>query len=262
MLANNKMQTEDTLIRASTLTKRFGDVLALDRVDLNIKKGEFVSFVGPSGCGKSTLMRCIAGLETASEGILEVGGGPLTGPPKDLGLALQRDALLDWADVLDNVLLPADFRGEPRQRYEARARDLLGRVGLTDFVHAYPHSLSGGMRQRVAICRALLLTPGLLLMDEPFGALDALTRDQLNVDIHKLWEAERMTVIFVTHSITEAVFLSSRVLVFRPRPGQIIEDIDVPLGDQRRLSIRETAKFGEMTRHLRGLFEKMGIIHE
>lgn len=262
MLASNEAFAADTVIRASTLTKRFGEVLALDRVNLDIKKGEFVSFVGPSGCGKSTLMRCIAGLETPSEGILHVGGGPVNGPPKDLGLALQRDALLDWADVLDNVLLPADFRGEPRQRHEARARDLLNRVGLSDFVHAYPHSLSGGMRQRVAICRALLLTPGLLLMDEPFGALDALTRDQLNVDLHKLWEAERMTVIFVTHSITEAVFLSSRILVFRPRPGQITDEIDVPLGDSRRLSIRETAEFGELTRQLRGSFERMGIIHE
>lgn len=261
MLATNK-SIMDTMIRATNLSKRFGEVLALDNIDITIKKGEFVSFVGPSGCGKSTLMRCIAGLETISEGVLEVGGGPVDGPPHDLGLALQRDALLEWADVLDNVLLPADFRGEPRQRHLKRALDLIKQVGLSDFVHAYPHSLSGGMRQRVAICRALLLTPGLLLMDEPFGALDALTRDQLNVDLHKLWEAERMTVIFVTHSITEAVFLSSRVLVFRPRPGQITDEFDVQLGDKRRLSIRETPEFGDYTKKLRGSFEKMGIIHE
>lgn len=249
-------------IRAAEMTRRFGEVLALDRINLSVEKGEFISFLGPSGCGKSTMLRCIAGLDRPSDGVLEVGGVPVQGPPLDLGLALQRDALLEWADVLDNVLLPADFRGEPRQRYEGRARELLGMVGLSDFAHAYPHSLSGGMRQRVAICRALLMTPSLLLMDEPFGALDALTRDQLNVDLRKLWEAERMTVVFVTHSITEAVFLSSRVVVFRPRPGQIVDDVAVALPDKRRLSVRETSEFGTYTRRFRDCFEQMGVIHE
>lgn len=252
----------DFKIRAAGMTRRFDDVLALDRVNLSIAKGEFVSFLGPSGCGKSTMLRCIAGLDRPSGGILEIDAAPVDGPPSDLGLALQRDALLDWMDVLDNVLLPADFRSEPRQQHEARARDLLGRVGLQDFIHAYPHSLSGGMRQRVAICRALLLTPGLLLMDEPFGALDALTRDQLNVDLRKLWEAEKMTVIFVTHSISEAVFLSSRVVVFRPRPGQIVDDVPIELAGERRLAVREEPEFGTLTRHFRSRFEQMGVIHE
>ncbi|MFT3799707.1 MAG: ABC transporter ATP-binding protein [Burkholderiaceae bacterium] len=244
------------------MTRRFGDVLALDRIDLSIAQGEFVSFLGPSGCGKSTMLRCMAGLDRPSDGLLAIDGVRVDGPPANLGLALQRDALLEWADVLDNVLLPADFRGEPRQRYEARGRELLDMVGLTDFVHAYPHALSGGMRQRVAICRALLMTPGLLLMDEPFGALDALTRDQLNVDLRKLWEAERMTVVFVTHSITEAVFLSSRVVMFKPRPGQIVDDVAVDLGEPRRLAVRETPAFGALSRHFRGCFEQMGVIHE
>lgn len=249
-------------IRAEAMTRRFGEVLALDRIDLSIGKGEFVSFLGPSGCGKSTMLRCIAGLDRPSSGSLQVDAAPVDGPPPDLGLALQRDALLEWMDVLDNVMLPADFRGEPRHLHEARAHDLLARVGLQDFVHAYPHTLSGGMRQRVAICRALLLTPGLLLMDEPFGALDALTRDQLNVDLRRLWEAERMTVIFVTHSISEAVFLSSRVVVFKPRPGQIVDDVAIELGDLRRLALREAPPFGTLTRHFRHRFEQMGAIHE
>lgn len=261
MSANNQ-PAADTQIRAVEMSRRFGDVLALDRIDLTITKGEFVSFLGPSGCGKSTMLRCIAGLDRPSTGVLEVGGVPVNGPPLDLGLALQRDALLEWADVLDNVLLPADFRGESRQRYEARARDLLGMVGLTDFIHTYPHALSGGMRQRVAICRALLMTPSLLLMDEPFGALDALTRDQLNVDLRKLWAAERMTVVFVTHSITEAVFLSSRVVLFRPRPGQIVDDVEIALPEPRKLAIRETPDFGVFTQHFRDRFEEMGVIHE
>lgn len=258
----NEQPAAAVQIRAAEMSRRFGNVLALDRIDLSITKGEFVSFLGPSGCGKSTLLRCIAGLDRPSSGILEVGGVPVEGPPLDLGLALQRDALLEWADVLDNVLLPAVFRGEPRQRYESRARELLGMVGLTEFIHTYPHALSGGMRQRVAICRALLMTPSLLLMDEPFGALDALTRDQLNVDLRKLWAVERMTVVFVTHSITEAVFLSSRVIVFRPRPGQIVDDVAIPLPETRKLSVRETPDFGNLTRYFRNCFEQMGVIHE
>jgi NitT/TauT family transport system ATP-binding protein len=252
----------EQLIFASGLTKRFGPVLALDGIDLDVRKGEFVSLIGPSGCGKSTLLRCLAGLDRPSEGILTLNGAPIDAPPRRLGIALQRDALLEWADVLDNVLLPADFAGEPRARWEPRAREFLAMVGLADFVHAYPHALSGGMRQRVAICRALLMAPDLLLMDEPFGALDALTRDQLNVDLHKLWEADRMTVVFVTHSIAEAAFLSSRIVVFRPRPGRIIDDLPVRLSAPRRLAMRESPEFGELTRHLRGCFERMGLIHE
>jgi NitT/TauT family transport system ATP-binding protein len=177
-------------------------------------------------------------------------------------MAFQRDALLDWFDVLENVLLPADFGNKRKCDYEPRARELLEMAGLSAFVHSYPRALSGGMRQRVAMCRSLLLDPRLLLMDEPFGALDALTRDQLNVDLHHLSQQRNMTVVFVTHSISEAVFLSTRVVVFSPRPGRIVEDIAIDLPRERRLAVRESKEFGDHARHIRGLFEKMGLIHD
>jgi NitT/TauT family transport system ATP-binding protein len=253
------------MIAASDVVKRFGGVqgvTALDGVSVNISEGEFVSLLGPSGCGKSTLLRCLAGLETPTSGTLLIENAPLNGPPDRLGMAFQRDALLDWFDVLDNVLLPADFAGHRKRDYLPSAKQLLSMVGLTDFTHSYPHMLSGGMRQRAAMCRSLLLDPRLLLMDEPFGALDALTRDQLNVDLHRLWSDRKMTVVFVTHSIAEAVFLSTRILVFTPRPGRIVEDISVNLPAARKLAVRETTEFGTYTRHIRGLFERMGLIHE
>ena len=253
------------MISATDVVKRFGGadgVTALQDISLDITEGEFISLVGPSGCGKSTFLRCLAGLEKPTSGRLQLDGAPVDGPPERLGMAFQRDALLDWFDVLENVLLPADFGGYGKKKYEARARQLLQMVGLDGFTRAYPSALSGGMRQRVAICRSLLLDPRLLLMDEPFGALDALTRDQINVDLRRLWSKHRMTVVFVTHSITEAVFLSSRVVVFTPRPGRIVEDIPINLPMERKLAMRESAEFGAYTRRIRGLFEQMGLIHD
>jgi len=254
------------MIRASQVVKRFGNgdkgVTALDGISLDIDEGEFVSLLGPSGCGKSTFLRCLAGIETATSGSLSIDGKPVDGPPDRLGMAFQRDALLDWFDVLENVLLPADFGGKRKRDYEPRARELLAMVGLNGFVNAYPRALSGGMRQRVAMCRSLLLDPRLLLMDEPFGALDALTRDQLNVDLHHLTQQRKMTAVFVTHSISEAVFLSTRVVVFSPRPGRVVEDIRIDLPRERRLAVRESKEFADYTRHIRGLFEKMGLIHD
>jgi NitT/TauT family transport system ATP-binding protein len=254
------------MIAAKDVGKRFGDsadgVTAITNISLDIAEGEFVSLLGPSGCGKSTFLRCLAGLEQTTSGSLSIDGKEVDGPPERLGMAFQRDALLDWMNVLDNVLLPADFSGARKSDFEQRARDLLKMAGLTAFAQAYPRTLSGGMRQRVAMCRSLLLEPRLLLMDEPFGALDALTRDQLNVDLHRLWQQQHMTVVFVTHSISEAIFLSSRIVVFSPRPGKVIEDIRIELPGERKLAIRETEPFGRYARHVRGLFESMGLLHD
>ncbi|SDS51142.1 ABC transporter ATP-binding protein [Bradyrhizobium canariense] len=253
------------MISAQGVQKRYGDangLLALENITLDIAEGEFVSLLGPSGCGKSTFLRCLAGLERPTGGSLLLDGAPINGPPEKLGIAFQRDALLDWFSILENALLPADFGGYDKKTYEPRARELLNMVGLKDFTDVYPSALSGGMRQRAAICRSLLLKPRLLLMDEPFGALDALTRDQLNVDLHHLWQQQRMTVGFVTHSISEAVFLSTRIVVFSARPGKIAEDIHVDLPDDRKLAVRDTPDFIRYTQHIRGLFEKMGLIHD
>jgi NitT/TauT family transport system ATP-binding protein len=253
------------MISASGVAKRFGGpngLLALDGVSIDIAEGEFVSLLGPSGCGKSTFLRCLASLEKPTAGTLLIDGAPVEGPPKGLGMAFQRDALLDWFDVMENVLLPADFAGARKKDFEPRAQELLAMVGLREFAHVYPRALSGGMRQRAAMCRALLLDPRLLLMDEPFGALDALTRDQLNIDFHRLWAERKMTVVFVTHSIAEAVFLSTRIVVMSPRPGRMVEDIAIDLPDERKLAIRESAEFVQYTRRIRALFERMGLIHD
>ena len=195
--------------------KEFRDagVTALEEVSLSIGPGEFVSVLGPSGCGKSTLLRCIAGLEVPSAGAVLVNGRRVVEPPEGLGMVFQRDALLDWRTVRDNLMLPVDFRRGDRSAARERAEALLELTGLKGFEGRYPAQLSGGMRQRVALCRALVDDPVLLLMDEPFGALDALTRDQMNIELQRMWLAERKTVLFVTHSITEALMLSDRVVV-------------------------------------------------
>ena len=237
-------------------------VTALEEVSLSIAPGEFVSVLGPSGCGKSTLLRCIAGLEVPSSGSVLVNGKPVNGPPEGLGMVFQRDALLEWRSVMDNLMLPIDFRHGERSEAAEHARKLLELTGLTGFEESYPSQLSGGMRQRVAICRALVDDPVLLLMDEPFGALDALTRDQMNVELQKMWLAEKKTVVFVTHSITEAIYLGDRVVVFSPRPGRIADVIDVDLPRPRRLAVRSSEKFQAHAAHIRGLFEGMGLLKE
>ena len=251
-------------IEARGVRKHFADagVTALEEVSLTISPGEFVSVLGPSGCGKSTLLRCIAGLEVPSSGSVSVNGTRVSEPPEGLGMVFQRDALLEWRSVMDNLMLPVDFRRGDRAAALEHAGRLLALTGLTGFEKSYPSQLSGGMRQRVAICRALVDDPVLLLMDEPFGALDALTRDQMNVELQKMWLAEKKTVVFVTHSITEAIFLGDRVVVFSPRPGRIADVIEVDLPRPRRLAVRSSEKFLAHAARIRELFEGMGLLKE
>jgi len=236
-----------------------GDVTALKDVTLTIGDGEFVSLLGPSGCGKSTLLKCVAGLEALTRGDLLVRGKPVDGPPPGLGMVFQRDLLLDWRTVLDNVLIMAEFQGLDRREQRPRAVDLLERFGLAGFIDRHPWELSGGMRQRAAICRALLTEPDLLLMDEPFGALDAMTRDDLNVELTRIWQTARRTVLFVTHSIVEAIFLSDRVVVMSPSPGRVQTVVTIDLPRPRALSVQGTPEFATYVSHLRGLFAEVGV---
>jgi NitT/TauT family transport system ATP-binding protein len=237
---------------------RRGDVRALADISLEIRDGEFLSLLGPSGCGKSTLLRCLAGLETISSGTVVIRGRPLAGPPEDLGIVFQRDLLLDWRTVLANVLLPIELRRKPTQNFVAPALAMLDTFGLKAFAHRYPWELSGGMRQRAAICRALLDDPALLLMDEPFGALDAITRDQLNIELQRIWTATRKTILFITHSISEAIFLSDRVAVMARDPGRIEEIVEIDLERPRSLATRDTVEFTRYSAHVRAIFERLG----
>lgn len=244
-----------------TFTGQDGEhIVALEGTDLKIGRGEFVSIVGPSGCGKSTLLSLVAGLLETTIGEVRIDGRTVDGPYTDLGFAFQSDLLLDWRTVLRNVLLQCDMRGLDPKAHEARARELLSSVGLDGFADKRPFELSGGMRQRVALCRALLLDPPMLMMDEPFGALDALTREQMQVDLLAMWQASRKTVLFVTHSISEAVFLSDRIIVMTPRPGRVREVIDVGLARPRDLNVRDSAEFGAIVHRVRVLFQEMGVI--
>ncbi len=236
-----------------------GDFTALQGVDLDIRQREFLSVLGPSGCGKSTLLKCVAGITGISGGAIQVQGQPVVEPPAGMGIVFQRDILLDWRSNLDNVLLPIEFRRLNKAEYVGHAMELFALLGLQGFEHRHPWELSGGMRQRVAICRALIQDPELLLMDEPFGALDALTRDELNLELQRIWMADAKTVMFITHSIVESVFLSDRVAVMTFTPGRILEMIDIDLPRPRDLDVRETAEFGRYVTHIRDLFKQMGL---
>lgn len=218
-------------------------VTALQDVNLRVQRGEFVSVVGPSGCGKSTLMRCLAGLEPISSGRLELGRQTIDAPPENMGVVFQRDLLMEWRDVLHNVLAAAEFHGLKPKAYVERAKELLALFGLTDFLDRYPRELSGGMRQRVSIARALALKPSVLLLDEPFGALDDMTRQNLNLELLRIWTEKPATTLLVTHGISEAIFLSDRVAVMSPRPGRIKEIIDVDLPHPRTPDLQRTPEF-------------------
>jgi NitT/TauT family transport system ATP-binding protein len=246
------------------VTQRFrrGDqeTHALDQIDLAIEAGEFLSVVGPSGCGKSTLMRIVSGLLRPTSGTVLIDGRPVDGPHTDLGIVFQSPVLLDWRTILDNLLLQVELRRLPRAGYLARARTLLDAVGLSEFEGRYPYELSGGMQQRAGICRALIHDPPLLLMDEPFGALDALTREQIRIDIEQLWLESRKTVVFITHSIDEAVLLSDRVVVMSPRPGRIDRVVPVTLPRPRGLEAKRAPEFAALVDEITGVFLSRGVL--
>jgi len=232
-----------------------GGLEAIRDVSFEVGDGEFVSLLGPSGCGKSTLLLMIAGLLEPTNGTIGVNSERVAGPRREVGVVFQSPVLLPWRSVLDNVLFPVEMLRLPRRDYESRARDLLAGVRLQEFAGRLPRELSGGMRQLVSICRALIHNPSILLMDEPFSALDALTRDQMGLELLRIWEQYRKTVVFVTHSIREAVFLSDRVLVMTQRPATIIQELDVKLPRPRRLDMEETEEFNRYVGVLRKSIE-------
>jgi NitT/TauT family transport system ATP-binding protein len=231
---------------------RSGPMLALDDVSLSVGKGEFVSLIGASGCGKSTLLKMILGVVPLSGGSIEVAGELVTGPRADIGMVFQTPALPPWRTVLRNVLLPIETLSLPVGKYVSRARELLKMVGLEDFEGRYPRELSGGMQQRVSICRALIHDPQILLMDEPFGALDAMTREVMQDEIRKIWRQTGKTVLLVTHSIDEAVVLSDRVVCLSSRPGRVLSEVKVDLPHASEgMRIQALPRYQQITNDLR-----------
>ena len=224
---------------------------AVEDISLRVDEGEFIAIVGPSGCGKSTFMKLATGLKKPSKGSIHIGGQLVTGPLKITGMAFQAPSLLPWRTTVANVMLPLQIQGRAKAEAEAIAREQLARVSLTGFESKYPWQLSGGMQQRVSIARALGFEPKLLMMDEPFGALDEITRDRLNEQLQQLWQRERRTVVFVTHSIAEAVYLSTRIVVMSPRPGRILKVIQSTLPDERFLALRDTPEFMALAHEVR-----------
>jgi NitT/TauT family transport system ATP-binding protein len=236
-----------------------GVVEACAEINLDIRQSEFVAIVGPSGCGKTTILKMVAGLVPRSAGTITVGGHIVDKPQTEVGIVFQESILLDWRNVLENVMLQADIRRLDRARYEQVAKQLLLATGLAGFEDKKPYELSGGMRQRVSICRALVHDPPLLLMDEPFGALDALTREQISMDIQRVWMDRRKTALHITHSIPEAVLLADRVVVMSPRPGRIVEILDIDLPRPRRLD-KLPQRFNDYSGHIRDIFKAKGVL--
>ena len=244
---------------SKTYRTRDGDIPSLRPIDFTVGEGEFVVIVGPSGCGKTTLLKMLAGLLTPSGGEVRIEGKSITKPHSNIGIVFQTALLLPWRSVFGNVMMPVEVKGLPRAACEQRARDLLRLTGLQGFENKYPWQLSGGMQQRVAICRALVHDPKLMLMDEPFGALDALTREKMNVELQRIQGETGKTVLLITHSIPEAVFLADRVMVMNARPGNIAAVYDVPLPRPRTLDIMANPLFVEMTQKIRKHFSDAHI---
>lgn len=253
-------------VACENVTKRYAtrsaQVTALDDVTMDVRPGEFVSLLGPSGCGKTTLLRLVTGLESATDGSVRIDAEEVTDAHPELGVVFQTDLLMSWRTVLDNVLLQAEVRGQKNAEAIHRAKDLLQQVGLEDFMHSFPHELSGGMKQRVGVCRALLHKPRLLLMDEPFAALDAMTRDQISVDLSELAAHAGTTIIFVTHSIPEAVFLSDRIYVMSARPGRIAAQVAVEQSQPRQLHHRSESAFIDKVAEVTAIFESLGVLRD
>lgn len=243
-------------------------ITALEDVTCHVEPGSFCSFLGPSGCGKSTILMLVAGLFGPTSGRVFVDGKPPMESQPHVGFVFQKDALLPWLTVIENVMLPFRIRATRRQfpqpddELRQRARELLEMAGLGGFENRYPSELSGGMRQRVAICRALVVAPPLLLMDEPFAALDSLTREQMGLELLRLWSRTGATVLFVTHNVDEAVLLSDKIIVFSPRPGRVYREIEIPLPRPRDAKVRNSRVFAECVEEARACFYEMGYLRE
>jgi len=245
---------------AKTYQTADGPVESLKPLSFDIGDGEFMAIVGPSGCGKSTLLKMVAGLLPASSGRISLNGVPVDGPPDNVGIVFQSPVLLAWRTVLDNILLQIDMRKLARSDYLPKAQALLAMTGLADFARKLPWQLSGGMQQRASICRALVHDPAVLLMDEPFGALDAMTREKMNLELQRIWSETRKTVLFITHSIPEAVFLADRVLVMSERPGKVAAIYDVELPRPRSLAMMGDPAFVSLTQTIRRHFYAQGTL--
>ena len=245
---------------SKTYSSREGLVESLKPLDFYVKQGEFISIVGPSGCGKSTLLKMVAGLLPITSGTLTLSGSPISGPQRDVGIVFQSSVLLAWRTVLQNILLQAEIRSLDREESFNRAHQLIEMTGLKGFENKFPKQLSGGMQQRVSICRALLHNPALLLMDEPFGALDAMTRERMNLELQDIWSKSKKTVLLITHSIPEAIFLSDRVIVMSERPGSIAAIYKIELPRARTLEMMGSSDFGHYSSQIRAHFYSRGTL--
>jgi NitT/TauT family transport system ATP-binding protein len=238
-------------LRKEYLTRSAEKVLALENVNLRISENEFITVVGKSGCGKSTLLKLIAGILPISQGEIDIKGIPVSEPRRDVGMVFQSPVLLPWRNVLENILFPIEIMRLHTDKYQEKAKKLIDLVGLSGFQNKVPRELSGGMQQRVSICRSLIHDPNILLMDEPFGALDAMTRDELGLELTRIWQQDKKTVLFITHSIPEAVFLGDRVIVMSPRPGRVVKIVPINLKRPRSVDMEFTEEFKKYVLEIR-----------